>query len=73
MSFADLYPLWIAQARSEAKSQFDHADSMLRAFKAGDPDKPKTIYYRSVRQMRDARKQVLDLWMAQPDTLPIKE
>jgi hypothetical protein len=59
-----LYPLWIKNARAEARALFNNADKSLSSLQ-----NIGSTYWRSVKAMRDLRKQVLDILNAAPDEL----
>ena len=61
----DLYKPWINDARAEARTDLRRAQNTLDGLK-----NVGSTYYQAVMQMRDARRAVLDVLMAQPDAIP---
>lgn len=63
----DLYPLWLREARQHARADLRRADATLAGLK-----NVGSTYWLAVQAMRDAKKRVLDVYLAMPEALPPK-
>jgi hypothetical protein len=61
---SDFYALWIGDARRDAKADLALIQRVLDGLQNRE-----SAYCRAVSQMRDARKAVLDVMLAQPDSM----